>query len=209
MAACANTIFAGIRDSLALLVTAALASTGAIAAEIYKWKDEKGVVHYSNSPPPKGANATVLDESKSKVSVVPAYKPPDGAPVPGGDSALQDRVRRLERDLEQERQSQSAATRSQADAYEQWRAECLAQRRTDCDDPNASIAPVYGGYPAPQVVRPPGRPVKPPYPSVVPPGYTVGPGPGGVGGQYVPNPPPQLPSGNDPPPVRRPVPLER
>jgi len=195
-----------------LLATAAFSavSAGVTAAEIFKWKDEKGVVHYSNSPPPQGTNATVLDENKSKVSVVPGYKAPDGVPAPGGDAALQDRVRRLERELEQERQSQSAATQSQAEAYEKWRAECLAQRGTNCDDPNAATVPVYGGYPVPPVVRPPGRPGRPSAPSGAPPGYTVGPGPGGIGGQYVPNPPrPIPPIGSEPPPDPRPVPLRR
>ncbi|MCG6875974.1 MAG: DUF4124 domain-containing protein [Betaproteobacteria bacterium] len=201
-----RSIGACVPASLCLLVAAAIVSASAAADEIYKWKDKNGVVHYSNSPPPKDANASVLDESKGKVSVVPGYKPPDGATVPGGDPALQDRVRRLERQLEQERQSQSASTQSQADAYEQWRTDCLAQRRTDCDDPNAAVAPVYGGYPVPPVVRPPGRPVRPSAPSGAPPGYTVGPGPGGIGGQYVPNPPRPIPNGNEPLPSPRPVP---
>jgi len=202
-------IFASVCGPLCLLAAATFVPADATAAEIFKWKDEKGVVHYSNSPPPQGTDATVLDEAKSKVSVVPGYKPPDGAPVPSGDPALQDRVRRLERELEQERQSQSAATQSQADAYERWRAECLAQRGTDCDNPNAAVAPIYGGYPAPPVIRPPGRPIRPTAPSGAPPGYTVGPGPGGIGGQYVPNPPRPVPNPSEAPLDPRPVPLRR
>jgi hypothetical protein len=155
---------------------------------IYKWKDDKGIVHYSNSPPPEGTKATVLDESKSKVSVVPAIQaPPDSAA--GTDKQLKNRVQRLERELEDERRGQSAASQAQAESYQRWREECLKQRRLDCDDPTAAAAPIYG-YPAPPVVRPPGaRPPKPQFPSTVPPGYTVGPGPAGIGGQYVPMPP--------------------
>jgi Domain of unknown function (DUF4124) len=192
----------------AWLMCACISVGSAHAAEIYKWKDEKGVVHYSNTPPPKGTDASVLDESKGKVSVVPAYKPPDGAPPPGSDPALQDRVRQLERQVEQERQSQSSASQNQSEAYERWRADCLAQRRTDCDNPGAAVGPVYGDYPVAPVVRPPGRPVKPSYPNVVPPGYTVGPGPGGIGGAYVPNPPPLVQPGQ-PSPVPQPVPQPR
>jgi len=192
--------------TLTLVVAAALVALDTSdAAEIYKWKDEKGVVHYSNTPPPQGSSATVLDESKGKVSVVPGYKPP---PAPTGDAALQDRVRRLERELDQERQSQSAPAQSQAQTYDQWYAQCVAQRRTDCDDPGAGVAPVYGGYPGPQVVRPPGRPIGGGS-SGAPPGYTVGPGPGGIGGAYVPNPPRLVQPGEVPPPVARPVPLQR
>lgn len=204
-------IFERFPGSLGLLVAAAFMSAGAIeAAEIYKWKDEKGVVHYSNTPPPQGTDATVLDESKGKVSVVPAYKAPDGA-ASASDAELQDRVRRLERQLEQERaaQQQQASSQADADAYARWREDCLAQRRTDCDDPNAAAVPVYG-YPGPPVVRPPTRPVKPAYPSVVPPGYTVGPGPGGIGGQYVPNPPQPRPNPSEGlPPDPRPLPTPR
>jgi Domain of unknown function (DUF4124) len=196
-------------STFALVVATSLVSWDTIdAAEIYKWKDEKGIVHYSNTPPPQGSSATVLDESKGKVSVVPAYKPPSAAPGTGSDPALQDRVRRLERELDQERQSQSAATPNQTQTYEQWRTQCLAQRRTDCDDPSAAVAPVYDGYPGPQVVRPPGRPVGPGTSSGAPPGYTVGPGPGGIGGAYVPNPPPLVQPG-EPQPAPRPVPLAR
>ena len=41
---------------IALLVLA----TGA-SAQIYRWVDEKGTVHYSNSSPPNGVKATLFD----------------------------------------------------------------------------------------------------------------------------------------------------
>jgi hypothetical protein len=37
------------------------AATGPAAAQIYRWVDANGLVHYSNNKPPKGANATVFD----------------------------------------------------------------------------------------------------------------------------------------------------
>ena len=40
-----------------LAVAAVLASGVAAAAELYKWTDSKGVVHYSDTPPPKGGEA--------------------------------------------------------------------------------------------------------------------------------------------------------
>ena len=168
------------RAAIALVAGSLLLAAPALAQEsrIYKWRDANGVVHYSNTPPPKGTDATVLDQSKSKVSVVPAIQaPPDAA---GNERQIQNRVQRLERELEDERRSQAAE-------------ECLKQRRLDCDDPAAVPVEVYG-YPAPPVVRPPiARPPKPPA-STAPPGYIVGPGPAGIGGQYVPAPPrPQQP----------------
>jgi hypothetical protein len=41
---------------LLLLVTSSIAT-----AQVYRWVDEKGTVHYSNGTPPPGANATKLD----------------------------------------------------------------------------------------------------------------------------------------------------
>jgi len=53
-----------MQDSLimrtALFIALLLAATGA-AAQIYRWVDEKGTVHYSNSAPPQGVKATVFD----------------------------------------------------------------------------------------------------------------------------------------------------
>jgi len=190
-------MIAGALLAGALLV---IAPASAQQSGIYKWKDEKGVVHYSNTPPPEGTKATVLDESKSKVSVVPAIQMP-AQPAAGADSQLKNRVQRLERELEDERRGQAAASQAQSEAYQRWREECLKQRRLDCDDPSAAASPIYG-YPAPPVVRPPGtRPPRPDSPSAVPPGYTVGPGPAGIGGQYVPLPPRPQPA-DDPKPER-------
>ncbi|HEV3007469.1 MAG TPA: DUF4124 domain-containing protein [Burkholderiales bacterium] len=32
-----------------------------VSAQVYRWVDEKGTVHYSNTTPPKGAKATLID----------------------------------------------------------------------------------------------------------------------------------------------------
>jgi hypothetical protein len=40
--------------------TLLLAATAA-SAQVYRWVDEKGMVHYSNSTPPAGVKATVID----------------------------------------------------------------------------------------------------------------------------------------------------
>jgi hypothetical protein len=44
----------------ALLLAFLLWATSA-CAQIYRWVDEKGTVHYSNSPPPNGVKVTVFD----------------------------------------------------------------------------------------------------------------------------------------------------
>lgn len=47
-------------DLRILLVVLLLVGTPA-AAQVYRWVDEKGTVHYSNSTPPAGVKATVVD----------------------------------------------------------------------------------------------------------------------------------------------------
>lgn len=48
----------------ALLLLLALATPA--AAQVYRWVDEKGTVHYSNATPPPGVKATVVErESKA------------------------------------------------------------------------------------------------------------------------------------------------
>lgn len=50
--------------SLSVLSLAAAVSTGVVslpaAAEIYKWVDERGVTHYSDQPPPAGAQRLAI-----------------------------------------------------------------------------------------------------------------------------------------------------
>jgi Domain of unknown function (DUF4124) len=50
-----------------------LLATTPVMAQVYRWVDEKGTVHYSNATPPPGVKATVVD--------------PDGKPgVPSAES---------------------------------------------------------------------------------------------------------------------------
>ena len=43
---------------LALLLLGAAATA---SAQVYRWVDDKGRVHYSNAAPPAGAKATIVD----------------------------------------------------------------------------------------------------------------------------------------------------
>jgi hypothetical protein len=52
-----------------LLLAAALSLALPLHAETYKWVDEKGVTHYSSTPPTGAVKATVIEE---RVSVMPA-----------------------------------------------------------------------------------------------------------------------------------------
>jgi hypothetical protein len=50
-----------MRWLLAVLLAPLLALPLPAAAQVYRWKDAAGTVHYSNEPPPKGVSATQLD----------------------------------------------------------------------------------------------------------------------------------------------------
>lgn len=45
----------------ALLLLSLLVAATPVSAQVYRWVDEKGTVNYSNSAPPKGAKATLID----------------------------------------------------------------------------------------------------------------------------------------------------
>ena len=44
-----------------ILVSFLMIAAANAHAQVYRWVDDKGTVHYSNSTPPKGAKATVVD----------------------------------------------------------------------------------------------------------------------------------------------------
>jgi hypothetical protein len=61
-----------------------LASAPLLAQTVYQWKDARGVTHYSDSPPPKGATKRELrsrQPASAEASAVTTAK------VPEGDSA--------------------------------------------------------------------------------------------------------------------------
>lgn len=84
---------------LLLLLTLAPAAPAA-SAQIYKWVDEAGRVHYGEKPP-AGAKSN-------------AVKPPSGAPVKGEDlqaKEIEFRQRQVERQMDEDRQARDAARR--------------------------------------------------------------------------------------------------
>jgi hypothetical protein len=175
---------------------AALAVPSAGAEQIYKWIDDSGRVNYGTKPP-EGMRAGQVQKVEPKVSTVP-FEKPDQAEV----RAMEGREQRAR---EQERQSDLAASSAPAsrvateEAMKYWRDRCYAERRVDCDgpapswmaDPTFGFYPGYGGYLPPSGWYPPVVRPRPPigyFPNTAPPGYRVGPGPFGVGAQYVPLP---------------------
>lgn len=55
-----------------LLLFASLLSLGALSQSMYKWVDEKGVTHFSETPPPEGAKGAAKIEVKTAPQGRPA-----------------------------------------------------------------------------------------------------------------------------------------
>jgi hypothetical protein len=121
------------------LVAILLAATGGTAyAQIYKWVDEAGKTHYSDTAPTGGKKPDTVADRISVYAPDPAVLARVAAPAES-NPVLSDRVERLERQLQAERLARrqyemaTYAQMSQA-AYDG----CRADRRVDCD---------YGGAP--------------------------------------------------------------
>lgn len=114
------------------LLCAALAAAGPAAAQMYKWVDDKGVVTYSNTPPPSTSQKKV-DAIADRVTV---YTPDAELNRAMARGASRDaKIDSLERQLEAERKARRTTTASTdraarlAAAYEK----CVADRRVDCE----------------------------------------------------------------------------
>jgi hypothetical protein len=194
---------ASVNLFVALSGAAAIGACAVAHAQVYKWTDERGVVNYSSTPPPKGRSAKVVDEDKGRVSTIP-FEPPPTAPG-GAERALRERVERLEQENAAQRQTAAANDAASQEAYRRWLEQCRADRRTDCDTPTPGYYdPGYGIVYPPGYVRPPGRPSRPgpgefrptpfvkegaggtvgPYYRSPPGGVAAGSGPYGIGGGY-------------------------
>lgn len=64
------------------LLAAVAATAGQAADKVYKWKDDKGIVHFSDAPPPKGTefnNVKIVNQSAAITTQAPAAKPAEEA----------------------------------------------------------------------------------------------------------------------------------
>src|SRR5260370_41416086 len=60
-------------------VCLAMAAPGAVAAGMYKWTDDKGIVHYSGQMPPEAVNkgTVVMDKQGRPPKKIEATPPPE------------------------------------------------------------------------------------------------------------------------------------
>lgn len=139
-----------------LAATAALVSAQA-RAEIYKWVDRNGRVHYSDALPGKDARVIAIQDRLSLYSPEPAVAQAlQGGSRSSQTAALADRVATLERQLQTERLARQPTAPEARAAYER----CLADRRTDCDQLLSGAAP-GPAVNAPTAFRPGRAPVRP------------------------------------------------
>ncbi|NIN36712.1 MAG: DUF4124 domain-containing protein, partial [Gammaproteobacteria bacterium] len=73
-----------------------LATPLQVSAQMYKWVDEAGTVHYSQSPPPAGIQATVI-------------KPPPAVDSDTARANLDRRLENLDKALETRQEAVSSA----------------------------------------------------------------------------------------------------
>ncbi len=119
------------------LVTGALTAPLPARAEVYKWIDDNGAIHYSNIKPPQGVKVVERfeDAPASTAPVIPREQPASQR-----DLALEARVAQLERDLHEAQRAR--------DLYEVQRARDLyeAQQRANVNPVGPGYDPYYPGY---------------------------------------------------------------
>ncbi|MFM9887731.1 MAG: DUF4124 domain-containing protein [Burkholderiales bacterium] len=125
--------FAAIVSLAALGITSSLSAT---AADVFKWVDENGLTHYSDTAP-EDQKADKMPPGLSKLTVVPAVKfvrPQSPSPS----------ISQPQRGTEYRQIDTHAAHRpiavSEEVRLEEWRAQCVAERWVDCDDRRALYA---------------------------------------------------------------------
>jgi hypothetical protein len=79
---------------IGLICLILLLASSAVPAEIYKWKDQDGKIHYSDSPPPPGVDAEIKkfeeppSKEKSKTRINPPRPKLDPAPSAGSEVGI-------------------------------------------------------------------------------------------------------------------------
>ncbi len=91
--------------TLCAVTTLLVLSVPGVRAEMYKWTDEQGQVHYSQSPPPGRPAQTIA--------------PPPRVDTEAAIKALEDQKKRMEKGAKKiEKQAKKAAEKQQADKNE-------------------------------------------------------------------------------------------
>ncbi len=97
--------------SIALVALAFTIAPDPAIAEIYKWVEADGSVHYGNTPPPRTKNARLLGTDSGTVSVVPGMSQEEKDRLRERGEQL--RLQRLEREVEELRAREHAREHAQ------------------------------------------------------------------------------------------------
>jgi hypothetical protein len=102
-------------------------------ADLYKWTDENGKVHYSDQPPPGDAKQTqILKEAKSAAA----------APSAGGAESAATAKTPAEQEMEFRKRRLDAA---EAEAKAKKEAEATEEKKRNCERANAQVASLQRG----------------------------------------------------------------
>jgi Domain of unknown function (DUF4124) len=95
-----------------LLTLAAMLATGPACAQVYKWVDGDGATHYSDKAPENGgpASKVKVDVVTDRISVYPQDPNLMRRAANPGNWILADRIDRLERQLQAEREARQYAS---------------------------------------------------------------------------------------------------
>lgn len=144
-----------MRLILSSVLAAVLLTAFPAFAQVYKWVDEKGVVNYSSEAPANG-KATQLDPKSSRLSIIGTGEAQKTV-LASADSALSEKLNRIERKLDAERYARSVSDAQTQAAADSWYQQCLRDRRVDCDyagmDPYDGYWPYYGAVVAARPFR--------------------------------------------------------
>lgn len=109
-----------IRQLPALLFATVVAAAPPLHAQVYKWVDEKGVTHYSESPPEK-------DKDKSKAKKIDTT--PATGNAPGGTPKAAKSASDMELEFRQRQNQRDQQSRNESQQRERQQANCADARR--------------------------------------------------------------------------------
>ena len=183
----------GLATALAVAATLLAPMSAVLAATVYKWVDDKGVVNYSTAPPPTARNTIAINAAPALESIGVSAADEEGRywrekrqrETLRESRDYQDlRLRRETEELRQLQIRQQMQLSAQAASAEDERRrlardQCLRERRVDCDGSGVGSYTPY--YPAPVVVRAPRQTIQQAAPFPVS-GSGIGPAPGTIAG---------------------------
>ena len=139
---------------LGALLSAALFAPLPAASQMYKWTDERGVVSYSNTPPPSAGKAAKVDVVEDRISVYTPDPLTLRAMAEEEANSRDAKAGTRKREADTERRARSIAPNDSANAAAQRQAQmksayerCVADRRVECDTIlSGNPSPASSGY---------------------------------------------------------------